>query len=175
VQSDTAAPVDPKLLGPDEGDARWWGDSLAIIRASADTTAGRITVIDNYASSGAAPPLHIHHNEGEGFYLIAGTMTIWVGGKKIDASPGSYVYGPPGVPHTFVVTSPIARYLFITEPAGFDRFVRRVSTLAERLGLPPPSAQRAEDPELMARVAAEYGIEILGPPGIPSEAVYPGT
>ena len=71
MQSDTAAPVDPILLGPDEGDARWWGDSLAIIRASADTTAGRITVIDNYASSGAAPPLHIHHNEGEGFYLIA--------------------------------------------------------------------------------------------------------
>jgi mannose-6-phosphate isomerase-like protein (cupin superfamily) len=175
VQSDTAAPVEPILLGPDEGDARWWGDSLAIIRASADTTAGRITVIDNYASSGATPPLHIHHNEGEGFYLIDGTMTIWVGGKKIDASPGSYVYGPPGVPHTFIVTSPIARYLFITEPAGFDRFVRSVSTVAERLVLPPPSAQRAEDPELMARVAAEYGIEILGPPGIPSEAVYPGT
>ncbi|HJV14186.1 MAG TPA: quercetin 2,3-dioxygenase [Propionibacteriaceae bacterium] len=175
MQSDTAAPVEPILLGPDEGDARWWGDSLAIIRASADTTAGRITVIDNYASSGATPPLHIHHNEGEGFYLIDGTMTIWVGGKKIDASPGSYVYGPPGVPHTFVVTSPIARYLFITEPAGFDRFVRSVSTVAERLVLPPPSAQRAEDPELMARVAAEYGIEILGPPGIPSEAVYPGT
>jgi mannose-6-phosphate isomerase-like protein (cupin superfamily) len=175
VQSDTAAPVEPILLGPDEGDARWWGDSLAIIRASADTTAGPITVIDNYASSGATPPLHIHHNEGEGFYLIDGTMTIWVGGKKIDASPGSYVYGPPGVPHTFIVTSPIARYLFITEPAGFDRFVRSVSTVAERLVLPPPSAQRAEDPELMARVAAEYGIEILGPPGIPSEAVYPGT
>ncbi len=160
--------LEPIRLGPYEGDARWWGDSLAIIKASSETTAGRITVIDNIACAGAAPPVHIHHNEGEGFYLIEGTMTIWVGGTAIDASPGSYVYGPPDVPHTFVVTSPVARYLFITEPAGFDRFVRAVSTPADKLTLPPAIPEHQEDPNTLATIAAEFGIEIIGPPGIPA-------
>jgi len=159
---------EPILLGGDAGEARWWGDSLAIIKASTETTAGRIAVIDNYAVEGAAAPLHIHHNEGESFYVVDGTLTIWAGDKAIKAAAGSFVYGPPGVPHTFVVTSPTARYLFITEPAGFERFVRAVSTPAEKLALPPLAVQQAQDLDRMTSVAAKYGIEILGPPGIPS-------
>jgi mannose-6-phosphate isomerase-like protein (cupin superfamily) len=160
-------PLEPTLLGPDAGEARWWGDSLCIIKAATETSAGQITVIDNYAAEGAAAPLHIHHNEGEAFYVIHGALTIWAGGKAINATAGSFVYGPPGVPHTFTVTSPTARYLFITHPAGFDKFVREVSMQAERLSLPPLAVQQAQDPDLMTAVAGKYGIEILGPPGIP--------
>ena len=69
---DRSDPLQPILLGRDAGEARWWGDSLAIIKASAETSAGRIAVIDNYGVEGAAPPLHVHHNEGEGFYVIDG-------------------------------------------------------------------------------------------------------
>lgn len=159
--------LEPVLLGPDAGEARWWGDSLAIIKVSTETSAGRIAVIDNYGVEGASPPLHVHHNEGEGFYVIDGLLTIWAGGKVIDASAGSFVYGPPDVPHTFVVRSPTARYLFITEPAGFERFVRAVSAPAERISLPPLAIQQAQDVANMTTIAATYGIEILGPPGIP--------
>ena len=89
---------EPILLGLDAGEARWWGDSLSIIKTSAETTAGRITVIDNYAVEGAAAPLHIHHNEGESFYVVDGTLTIWAGGKVINATAGSFVYGRPVYP-----------------------------------------------------------------------------
>ncbi|HEY6665914.1 MAG TPA: quercetin 2,3-dioxygenase [Propionibacteriaceae bacterium] len=165
---DNTDPLQPILLGPNAGEARWWGDSLAIIKASAETSAGRIAVIDNYAVEGAAPPLHVHHNEGECFYVIDGALTIWAGGKAIEASAGSFVYGPPHVPHTFVVRSPTARFLFITEPAGFEQFVRAVSAPAERLTLPPLALQQAQDLENMTAIATKYGIEILGPPGIPT-------
>jgi hypothetical protein len=47
---DNTDPLQPILLGPNAGEARWWGDSLAIIKASAETSAGRIAVIDNYRS-----------------------------------------------------------------------------------------------------------------------------
>jgi mannose-6-phosphate isomerase-like protein (cupin superfamily) len=157
---------EPVLLGPDEGEARWWGDSLCIVRASSEATDGRITLIDNYAYRGAASPLHTHHNESEGFYVIYGSLKIWVGGRVIDASPGSYVYGPPGVPHTFVVTSPVARYLFIIEPAGFDQFLRAVSKPAETLTL-PPTEEQGQDADMITAEALKYGIEVLGPPGIP--------
>jgi mannose-6-phosphate isomerase-like protein (cupin superfamily) len=90
-------PFQPILLGPDGGEARWWGDSLAIIKASAETSAGRIAVIDNYGVEGAAPPLHVHHNEGEGFYVIDGMLTIWVGGKPSTRQPAHSCTGR----HTF--------------------------------------------------------------------------
>ena len=78
-------------------------DSVLTFKASAETTAGRITVIDSCARPGAASPLHIHHNEGEGFFVVEGTMTIWVGETTTQASAGTFMYGPQGVPHTILV------------------------------------------------------------------------
>jgi hypothetical protein len=42
-----------------------------------------------------------------------------------------------------------------------------MSEPAQTLTLPPASVQ-SPSPEHMTAVAAEYGIEILGPPGIPA-------
>ena len=94
-------------------------------------------------------------------------MTFWVGGRLIEAPAGSFVYGPRDIPHTFTVTSPEARFLLVTEPAGFEGFMRTLSEPAQALTLPPATSQPPE-PERMMALAAEYGIEILGPPGIPS-------
>jgi mannose-6-phosphate isomerase-like protein (cupin superfamily) len=162
--------VGPIGLASDALEARLWGDSLAIIKATSETTAGRLTVIDNYGRRGPGSPLHIHHNEGEGFYVVDGMMRIWVGGKAIDASAGSFVYGPPHVPHMIEVTSPVAHFLYITEPAGFEQFVRAVTTPAEEITLPPKGSGQEPDLDDMTVIAARYGIEILGPPGtIPTQ------
>ena len=93
--------------------------------------------------------------------------TVWVGGQLINAPEGSFVYGPRGIPHTFTVTSPEARFLLVTEPAGFERFMRALSEPAPSLSIPPPATEPPDFARLAA-VAAEHGIEILGPPGIPS-------
>jgi hypothetical protein len=65
------------------------------------------------------------------------------------------------------VISPEARFLLGTEPAGFENFVRAIGRPAESLTIPPPAS---EPPDFASRaaIAAEYGIEILGPPGIPA-------
>jgi hypothetical protein len=77
------------------------------------------------------------------------------------------VYGPRDVPHTFQVTSPEAHFLLVAEPAGFDDFVRALADPAEERAL-PPADHPLPDPERLAATAADYGIEIPGPPGIPS-------
>ena len=97
--------------------------------------------------------------------MIEGELTIWVGGDVVVAPAGSFVFGPRDIPHTFLVTSTEARFLMVTEPAPFADFVRAMSEPAQGLTLPPASV-RPPDPERMTAVAAEYGIEILGPPGI---------
>ena len=161
------ATLAPIALRPGEGDSRWFLGGLTTIKSSAKTTDGRVAVTENLGAQGYGTPLHLHHNEDEWFYVIEGELTFWVGGQVITASAGSFVYGPRGIPHTFIVSSSEARFLLVTEPAGLEDFISALSEPAQALTLPPASAQPPA-PELMLATAAEHGIEILGPPGIPS-------
>ena len=65
------------------------------------------------------------------------------------------------------LTGTESHLLLVTEPAGFERFMRALSEPAPSLTIPPP-APEPPDFARLAAVAAEHGIEILGPPGIPS-------
>ena len=159
--------VTPIALGPGEGEALWFLGTLGTVKASADTTAGRVAVIEQLAPRGSGSPLHVHHSEDEWFYVIEGELTVWVGGRVITAPAGSFVFGPRDIPHTFMVSSDEARFLLVTEPAGFEQFMRAAAQPAERLEIPPaPTAP--PDMAAMVALAAEHGMEILGPPGIPA-------
>ena len=150
-----------------EGDARWFLGGLSIIKASGETTAGRVAVTENWAPRGHGSPLHVHHREDEWFYVLSGELTFWVDGQTITAQAGSFVYGPRDVPHTFTVTSNDARFLLVVEPAGFEEFLLELSESAASPTLPPASLALPAQ-ETMMQTAARYGIEILGPPGIPA-------
>lgn len=159
--------ITPIAHGPQEGEALWFLGTLVTIKASAESTGGRVGVTENLAPRGAGSPLHVHRSEDEWFYVIEGQLTFWVGGEEITAPAGSFVYGPRDIPHAFTVTSDIARFLLVTEPAGFEGFVRAIGEPARELTVPPSTIAMPDEAHLGA-VAAEYGIEVLGPHGIPS-------
>jgi quercetin dioxygenase-like cupin family protein len=163
----TETPIAPIALGPEEGEALWFLGFLATVKASAGTTGGRVAVIEHLGPRGAGSPLHVHRREDEWFYVTEGEVTFWVGGRVIRAPAGAFVYGPRDVPHTFEVASERARFLLVAEPAGFEELVRAAAAPAGALTLPPPPAE-PPDPAQMAALAAEHGIEILGPPGLPA-------
>jgi quercetin dioxygenase-like cupin family protein len=162
----TPGKLQPIALRHDEGEALWFLGALATIKAEGEQTDGRAAVIETLTPKGTGPPLHVHAREDEWFYILEGTLTFWVGGQIIEASAGAFVYGPRGIPHTFTVNSAQARYLLVAQPAGFEQFVRALAEPAQARSL-PPAAGEPPDPARLAAVAAEYGIEILGPPGIP--------
>jgi mannose-6-phosphate isomerase-like protein (cupin superfamily) len=166
MTSHSNAAIAPIALQPGEGDARWFLGSLITIKSTADATSGGPSVTENYSPRGGGSPLHVHHNEDEWFYVMEGELTFWVGGEVTVAPAGSFVYGPRGIPHTFLVSSDEARFLLVAEPGGFEGFVRALSVPAGELTLPPESVV-PPSPETMMAVAAEYGLEIVGPPGIP--------
>src|SRR5256885_6316730 len=139
AMSAIARTVSPIALRQDEGEALWFLGVLATIKASSETTDGRVAVIEHLAPQGAGSPLHVHHNEDEWFYVTEGELTFWVGGQLIDAPAGSFVYGPRGVPHIFTVTSPEARFPPVTEPPGFQSLMRALSEPAQSLAPPAPT------------------------------------
>jgi quercetin dioxygenase-like cupin family protein len=159
--------VTPIVAGPGEGEAPWFLGVLATVKASAETTGGAVAVIEHLAPRGTGSPLHVHSREDEWFYVIEGEVTFWVDGETIVAPAGSFVFGPKGTPHTFIVSSEQARFLLVTEPAGFERFMRAAGEPAARLEIPPPATEPPDVAALTA-AAAQYGIEITGPPGIPA-------
>lgn len=167
MSSDRTLAQTPVALQPRDGEALWFMGFLATIKASAEQTGGRVAVIHHHAPKGAGSPLHVHHRENEWFYVLDGELTIWVDGQATRAPAGSFVFGPQDTPHTFTVSSEEgARFLLVTEPAGFEAFMRTCAEPAQSLTVPPPG----EPPDLahMTAIAAQYGIDILGPPGIPS-------
>lgn len=166
----TAAPqsaLAPIAHGPAEGEHFWFFGGLTTIKADGAATGGRVLVTEQVAPRGAGSPLHVHHNENEWFYVLEGELTIWVAGRTVAAPAGAFVFGPRDVPHTFIVSSEQARFLLVTEPAGFEGFIRALAAPAPGPQLPPfPAAPPDMEPVL--RAAAEHGLEILGPPGIPA-------
>ena len=110
--------------------------------------------------------LHVHHREDEGFYILEGELTFYVGEQTIKALPGSYLFGPKDVPHAFAVDSGPARLLFVFSPAGLEGLVREMGEPAGSLVVPPQPKGPPDEAEMerMATIAARYGAEILGEP-----------
>jgi mannose-6-phosphate isomerase-like protein (cupin superfamily) len=154
-------PRAPVSLGAGEGDAIWYLGGLLTHKAGAETTAGAFDMIEELVPPGASPPRHIHHREDESFYVLAGRVAFFRGDDILAAEPGSYVWLPRGIPHTFRVEGvEPARLLEINTPAGLWRFFQEMGTPARERALPPAQPL---DIEKLRRVAPRYGIDILGP------------
>ena len=141
----------------------WFIDGLARIHVSGEETGGSYAVLENTVPQGDMPPLHVHHGEDEVFHVLDGDLTFFLPGQEIPLATGETLRAPRGIPHTFRVESPTARVLVFCAPARFDGFVQAVSDHAPADELPPRG--RPFDPEQFAATAAEFGIELLGPPG----------
>jgi quercetin dioxygenase-like cupin family protein len=143
-----------------QGEARWWFAALAEIKATAADTGGLLTIVEVTESPGAQAPLHVHHREDEGFWILEGEVALHVGAETIEASAGDFAWGPRDVPHRYTVGPNGGRMLFLCTPAGFEDLVRDMSVPAEARTLPPASDEEP-DMEMVAAVAGRYGCELL--------------
>ena len=144
-----------------EGEARWWFAARAEIKVTAEQTGGLLSIIEITEPPNAAGPLHVHHREDEGFWILEGDVTFEVGDTTIRASAGDFAFGPRDIPHRYTVGPSGCRMLFILTPGGFENLVREMSVPAETRTLPPASDEEP-DWEHVAAVAKANGCELLG-------------
>lgn len=160
---------EPYVLTKDEAKVDlWWpfNPSGAVgryqVKVAGGDTQGRLTQMLVVDGRGAAPPLHVHHEVDETFYLISGEMTIFVGDEQFEAGPGDMVFGPRGLPHAYLVRSETVEFLATFTPAGIEDFFSEIA-----IGVVPGEAKPAPvmpDPAKFAQTAAKFGIEVVGPP-----------
>lgn len=113
------------------------------------------SVIEEIVPPGVAGPWHRHSREDEVSYVIEGTFRIWRGEEVFDIGPGGVALLPRDQAHTFQnVGSGVGRLLTVITPAGLERFFEVV---AER-------GVGEDDLDEVVAAAAEFGVEILGPP-----------
>ncbi|HSL00149.1 MAG TPA: quercetin 2,3-dioxygenase [Rubrobacteraceae bacterium] len=151
-------------LGEGEGEARWWlGTTLATIKATGKETDGRYTLVEVLEPEGEGP-LHVHHREDEGFWVLEGELTFQIGEEKIKARPGAFIFGPRDIPHTYTVDSGPARILFVLSPAGFEGLIYATSEPARERTLPPQPEGPPDEAEMeqLDALVRQYGCEILG-------------
>lgn len=152
-----------KHVAPGEGEALWVAGDLVTIKVAGDDTDGAFILGEEISPPGGGPPPHIHRREDEVFCVLEGEYEFLIGEHTIRASPGSVVYGPRNVPHTFKnVGSAPARMLAFVTPAGFEEFLKEVGEEATDGSSPPPFAQ--EEIKHLLATAPNYGIEMLPPP-----------
>jgi mannose-6-phosphate isomerase-like protein (cupin superfamily) len=144
---------------------RWFTDTRMQIHVAEE----RSSLIEAEARRGNMPPLYVHRDEDEWFYVLAGRLSLYTPAGASELGPGDAVLGPRGVPHTYRVESETARWLVGTNGGGFAAFVEATSVPAEDDGYAP--AERMPAPEMLAAEAAARGIEILGPPGLLPQAL----
>jgi quercetin dioxygenase-like cupin family protein len=163
----------PFHIGPGEGPALWHLGALMTFKATGDATGGRLWVKELMAPRGTASPRHVHTHEDEAFYVLDGEVSMHIGDDVISAGAGSFLWGPRAVPHAFCIESEIAKVLVIGTPGGFDRFFFDTGRPAAAPTVPPPAA---DPPDLDALIAAarDHGVEIIGPPPVPSPRECPG-
>ena len=147
------------------GEAYWLLGSLAIVHVSGERTDDRFCLVEFLSPPDDVLPLHVHRYDSQTTYVLEGETTVYLPGESHVLGPGECIHQPAGVPQTERVTSAEpARVLDINSPAGFDRFVAAAGEPAGGRTLPPPPSE-APDFERIAALAAEHGLDILGPPG----------
>jgi quercetin dioxygenase-like cupin family protein len=127
-----------------------------LIRIHGRDTNGIVSVVESHDVPGGGPPPHIHHREDETFQILAGDYEFTVAGKSFVAGPGTTIFAPRGIPHTYryLGTTP-GRLMCVITPSGFEGFFEEIGAL---------SSQQQQDIPRVLEIAGKYSLEIL-PPG----------
>lgn len=144
----------PRVFEPGRADALYSPIGGGILPAVGTAeTDGRMTAFESIVDPGQGPPLHTHANEDETIHVIAGELRFLLEGELHPVPAGATVFIPRHAVHTFQnVGETHARILIHFAPAGMERFFERFNALEE------PA------PEDFARLGAEVGMDVVGPP-----------
>ncbi len=131
-----------------------WLDATFTVKVSGQDTKGRCVVFDTLRPEKVGPPLHLHTDCDEWFFVMEGEFKFQVDQETMHLKAGDSLTVLQDTPHAFVKTSEgVARLLVMHQPAvQMEAYFRTVIQQADQT----IDGRRA--------LAEKHGIRIVGQP-----------
>jgi quercetin dioxygenase-like cupin family protein len=143
-----------------EGERIWIVGDTMTFKATGESTAGNLVLLENLTAPGGGPPPHVHTAEDEFFYVLDGTFEIRLGDRLHELGAGGFAYVRRGTVHNFRNTAGTpSRILVGFTPSGMEGFFRESGRPAADDG-PAPAVDEDEIARTMA-AARRYGVEAV--------------
>ncbi len=134
------------------GKSRSIGFNSTTFKVGSGDTQNALFVMEQQSLKAGGPPLHLHHEQDEFWYVISGEYMFQVGSERYRAQAGDCLLGPRNIPHAYAfVGSSTGRILISFTPAG------KIQEYFERPRTPGVYVADAE-------LYRAYGMELLGGP-----------
>jgi mannose-6-phosphate isomerase-like protein (cupin superfamily) len=143
------------VLLPGEGRALEMGPFRMTVKADSSGTEGGLTLLEAAEPAGFGPPMHVHDDAGEAFYVLEGEYLVVIEGAEHRCPAGSFVYVPKGVEHGFRVGGVPSRKLNIYVPSAMEHYFAGLHAAAV--------AGRQLDDGQLAALAAASAMRVTGP------------
>lgn len=145
-------PTQPVIVPKEQGKSNSVLGGVLTIKITAEETNGAFSVVEGVYPPQTGPPLHVHEEEDEIFYLLEGEFETQVGSVSFKASAGAWLSLPRKIPHGYkCVGNSSGKVLLVITPGGFEKSFVEIASL-------PPDPQ---DMKKIIEIFARYGCEFL--------------
>jgi len=149
-----AGASEPYVLAPGAGRSIDLGAFAMTVKANSDETNGVFSLLEADEPPGFGPPLHIHHDAAETFYVLEGEYVMFLDDREVACPAGSFIFIPAGVRHGFRVGPAPSRKLNFYFPAAMIGYFDDLSDAVRR---------GEADESMLADIARRHSMEVVGP------------
>lgn len=142
------------VVGPGEGRLIDLRDFEMRVKADSAGTGNVVSVLEAAEPPGFGPPVHVHDDAAEAFYVLEGEYLMQLDGQEHRCPAGSFIFIPAGVPHGFRVADVSSRKLNFYFPASMVGYFDDLAAALTRSDV--------TDIELAA-IAEAHHMHIVGP------------
>jgi mannose-6-phosphate isomerase-like protein (cupin superfamily) len=143
--------VEAYVLQTGEGRSIDLGAFAMTVKAGDAQNGGAFTLLEADEPPGFGPPLHIHHDAAEAFYVVEGEYIIFLPSGEVRCPAGAFIFIPAGIEHGFRVGRTQSRKLNLYTPAAMVGYFEEMAAAAGDL-----------DETSLTKLAAKYSVEVTG-------------
>jgi quercetin dioxygenase-like cupin family protein len=149
----------PITITRDEGKVVMFGGIGAQYKIFGEHTGGSFAVVEQPVEPRAFAPPHVHTRADEFSYVLEGELGARIGDRVVHAAPGTWIFKPRNVPHTFWNPGDTrARFIELISPPGFEKFFEEFAKL---FASGPPDLEKVNE------LCAKYGCPLTKEEWIP--------
>ena len=124
------------------------------VKISSKDTDGQLTVLEYVGFEKIGPPLHVHFDQDEIFYVVEGEYLFQLDTERMTLKAGDTIFLPRAVPHTWLQLTDKGKLVYFLQPSGqMEEFFKKMNELQG-----PPT------PELIQQIHQAHGMKVVGPP-----------